>query len=84
MFVNQNFNTNIGKELGLTGISRIIVQFKIGQDGNIAEVRARSSREELKEEAIRVINSLPKMTPGEQNGQKVSVMYSLPIAFQTK
>ena len=81
-FVNENFNTDLGKELGLTGINRVIVQFKINASGKIVEVKARSSHPALEEEAKRVISSMPEMIPGEQNGQPVNVMYSLPIAFQ--
>ena len=35
----------------------------------------------LNHEALRVINSLPDFIPGEQNGKKVSVYYTLPIVF---
>ncbi|MDR5589261.1 M56 family metallopeptidase [Christiangramia sp. SM2212] len=81
-FVNENFNTDLGKELGLTGINRVIVQFKINTSGQIVEVKARAPHPALEEEAKRVISSMPDMIPGEQNGQPVNVMYSLPIAFQ--
>ncbi len=81
-FVNKNFNTDLGRELGLTGINRVIVQFKINDQGNIQEVRARAPKPELEEEAIRVIKAIPQLYPAEQNGSPVAVMYSLPIAFQ--
>jgi hypothetical protein len=45
-------------------------------------VKAKAAHPILKEEGIRVINSLPQMVPGKQNGQEVGVMYSLPIVFQ--
>ncbi|MDX1762632.1 MAG: energy transducer TonB [Christiangramia sp.] len=81
-FVNKNFDTSLGKKLGLTGVNRVIVQFRIDETGNIADIRARAPHPELEEEAKRVISSLPQMEPGEQNGQPISVMYSLPIAFK--
>ncbi|MDT0643856.1 M56 family metallopeptidase [Zunongwangia sp. F363] len=81
-FVSENFNAKIGKELGLKGTNRVIVQFKIGKDGTIQDVRSRAAAPELEKEAERVINSLPVMTPGKQNGKNVGVMYSLPIVFQ--
>ncbi|MCF4100226.1 M56 family metallopeptidase [Gillisia sp. M10.2A] len=80
-FVNKNFNVNLGKELGLTGMNRVIVQFKIDEQGNIANVKARAPHPDLEEEAKRVINSLPKMAPGKQDGKAAGVMYSLPIVF---
>ena len=82
-FVNKNFNTNLGKELGLTGINRIYVRFKIDIQGNIVDVQSRASHPKLEEEAVRVISLLPKMTPGKQRGEAVNVLYSLPIVFQT-
>jgi bla regulator protein blaR1 len=81
MFVNKNFNTNIGKENGLVGKQRINVIFKINQEGNIVDVRSRAPHPALEAEAIRVIKTLPKMTPGKQKGKVVTVPYSLPIIF---
>ncbi len=86
-FVNINFNTAIGKDLNIEGVTKIIVQFKIDKEGNITNVRSRSladnekARQKLEAEASRVISSLPQMEPGEFKGEKVGVMYSLPIAF---
>lgn len=81
-FVNRKFNTDLGSQLGLSGVNRIIVQFKIDKNGNITEVRSRAPHPKLEQEAARVINSLPKMQPGKQRGKAVSVLYSLPIVFQ--
>lgn len=82
MHVQENFNIKLGKEVGLTGVNRVIVQFKIDNTGKIIDVKSRAPHPKLEEEAKRVINSLPQMTPGEQNGKAVGVMYSLPIVFQ--
>ncbi|WP_372920439.1 energy transducer TonB, partial [Salegentibacter sp.] len=80
-FVSSNFNAKLGEELGLTGINRVIVQFKIDKTGNVVEARARAPKPELEEEAIRVVTSMPKFSPGKQNGTPVNVIYSLPIVF---
>ncbi|WP_378179040.1 peptidylprolyl isomerase [Aquimarina sp. SS2-1] len=80
-FVNRNFNTKIAESIGLTGVNRIYVRFKIDTTGNIVEVQSRAPAIELEEEAKRVIGSLPKMIPGESQGEKVNVLYSLPIVF---
>ncbi len=80
-FVGENFNTKLGKDLGLLGLQRIAVQFKIDKSGNIVDVEARAPKPELETEAIRIIKKLPQMQPGEQKGQKVGVLYSLPIVF---
>ncbi|SKB59487.1 Signal transducer regulating beta-lactamase production, contains metallopeptidase domain [Salegentibacter holothuriorum] len=81
-FVNMNFNTNLGKELNLKGVNRIITQFRIDETGKVVDVKARASHPALQEEAIRVISEIPQMQPGKQDGKDISVMYSLPIVFQ--
>jgi beta-lactamase regulating signal transducer with metallopeptidase domain len=79
--VNQNFDTGLGKELGLSGRNRVSVQFKIDKNGNIIDVRARAPHPELEKEAQRVIKTLPQMIPGQVDGEKVNVLYGLPINF---
>ena len=83
-YVNKEFDTDLGGELGLSGINRVIVQFRIDEKGNIGQVRARAPHPRLEQEAARVINSLPRMKPGKQRGKPVGVMYSLPIAFKVQ
>ena len=81
-FVQKKFNTDLASDLGLEGIQQIYVQFKIDKTGNITNVQARAPHPKLKQEAIKTIKALPKMTPGKQRGQAVGVLYSLPIRFQ--
>ncbi|WP_299213265.1 M56 family metallopeptidase [uncultured Aquimarina sp.] len=83
-FIGSEFNTEIGKELKLSGRQKILVKFKIDNLGNTTDVHARGPLLALENEAIRVINQLPKMTPGVQDGVNVGVMYSLPIVFEIK
>lgn len=81
-FVNKNFNTSMGIQLGLSGRNRVNVIFKIDEYGNVVEARSRAVHPKLEEEAKRVINLLPQMQPGKQRGKAVPVSYSLPIIFQ--
>jgi hypothetical protein len=83
-FVNRNFNINIASEFGLKGKQRIAVMFKIDKNGKVMDVRARAPHEALEDEAVRVINALPRFIPGEHNGEVVVVPYSLPILFQVQ
>ena len=80
-FVQRNFNTDLAGDLGLTGLLRIAVIFRIDKSGNVIGVRSRGPHPRLEEEAIRVIGLLPKMEPGLQKGKPVVVPYSLPIIF---
>jgi len=83
--VNRKFNSELASDLGLSpGVKRIFVMFKIDKNGNITDVMARAPHKRLQEEAIRVVNLLPKMTPGKQRGRPVGVKYSLPIAFKVE
>ena len=81
-FVKRKFDQELGGELGLSGIQRIYVAFKIDKSGNITNVRARAPHPRLAKEAENVVKALPKMTPGKQRGKAVGVLYSLPIVFQ--
>ena len=68
-------------ENGIQG--RVIVQFVVDKTGKVGEVKlARSVDKDLDNEAVRVCKSLPKFTPGRQNGQPVSVWYTLPVTFK--
>ena len=81
-FVNRKFDKELGSDLGLSGVQRIYVAFKIDRSGNITNVRARAPHPRLAKEAESVVKALPKMTPGKQRGKPVGVLYSLPIVFQ--
>ena len=37
--------------------------------------------EALREEAVYVVRSMPRWTPGRQNGKRVDTTYTLPISF---
>lgn len=81
-FVVQNFNTKVPKESSITGKQRIAVHFTITDKGTIENVRAKAQHSELMDEAIRVVEMLPKMIPGEHQGKKVNVEFALPIMFE--
>lgn len=83
-FVNKNFNNGLGADLGLTGLNRIYVRFKIDSKGNIVDIGARGPHPKLESEAERVVQMLPKMTPGNQRDKPVGVLYALPIIFEVR
>ena len=61
---------------------KVIVEFVVKKDGSVADIKIkRSVNPELDAEAIRVISTMPKWQPGEQNGNAVDTKYELPIAF---
>lgn len=83
-FIGKKFNTDLAGELGLSGVQKIYVLFKIDKNGEVTDIRARAPHPRLEKEAERVVNLLPKMVPGKQRGKPVRVPYSLPISFQVQ
>ena len=62
---------------------RVIVQFVISKTGKVINPSImRSVSPELDAEAVRVVNSMPLWTPGEQKGVPVNVKFTLPIQFR--
>jgi protein TonB len=80
--INRKFNKELASDLGLSGRQKIYVQFKIDKSGQVTDVKARAPHSRLEREAQRVIQKVPKMTPGKQKDKNVGVIYQLPIIFQ--
>jgi protein TonB len=62
---------------------KVYVGFMIDTLGNVKDVSVLKGIEpELDAEALRVIQSMPKWTPGQLSGKKVNIRYTLPIIFK--
>ena len=71
----------VAQENGVQG--RVIISFVVERDGSISDVKvARSVDPSLDREAQRVVKSMPRWTPGKQNGQTVRVKYTVPVVFR--
>ena len=71
----------VAQENGVQG--RVIVSFVVERDGSISDVRvARSVDPSLDREAQRVVKSMPRWSPGKQNGSTVRVKYTVPVVFR--
>lgn len=71
----------IAEENGIQG--RVIVGFVVERDGSVSQVQViRGVDPSLDKEAARVVASMPKWTPGRQNGQNVRVKYNVPVNFK--
>ncbi|MFB6342694.1 energy transducer TonB [Saccharicrinis sp. FJH62] len=81
VFLKKNLKyPEIAKEIGISGM--VYVQFVIEKDGSVSQVTiARGKDRSLDEEALRIVNMMPKWKPGIQNGQKVRVRMILPVKF---
>jgi len=71
----------VAQENGIQG--RVICQFVVNQDGSIVDVVVvRGVDPSLDKEAVRVIQEMPKWTPGKQGGKPVRVKFTLPVNFK--
>ena len=62
---------------------RVTVSFIVEKDGRVSNVRLlRSVQSSLDKEAVRVVKSMPKWTPGKHNGKPVRVRFNLPVMFK--
>lgn len=69
------------QDKGIEG--RVMVAFVVNRDGSISDAKvARKVDPSLDNEALRVINSMPRWIPGQQGGKNVRVRYTLPLLFR--
>lgn len=73
----------IAKENGVQG--RVTLQFTVNTDGSVSNVIVlRGVDSSLDKEAVRVVSSSPKWTPGKQRDRAVKVTYTFPVIFQLR
>lgn len=62
---------------------RVTVRFIVEKDGSISDVKpVLSVHPLLNKEAVRVVKSMPKWSPGKHNGKPVRVRFNLPVMFK--
>lgn len=83
-WVNQRLQyPEIAKENGVQG--RVMLQFTVNADGSVSNVKVlRGVDASLDKEAVRVVSSSPKWTPGKQRDRAVKVTYTFPVIFQLR
>lgn len=71
---------SLAKEAGIQG--RVFVSFVIEIDGSVSNIKIlRGIGGGCDEEAIRVVQSMPKWKPGTQRNNPVRVRFNLPLKF---
>ena len=79
---NPDDKLHFGKEVSLKIYVRVFVSFVVNQKGEVTNVKvARPFDPNLDKEAVRVVQSMPKWSPGKQRGKAVKVSYTVPINF---
>jgi len=71
----------LARENNIQGI--VALSFVINKDGSISDVTAlKDIGGGCAKEALRVVQTMPKWSPGEANGHTVKVRFVLPVRFQ--
>jgi periplasmic protein TonB len=81
-FLNDNIKyPQMARESGIQG--RVFVTFVVERDGSVTDVKVlRGIGGGCDEEAVRVIQNMPKWEPGKQRGKPVRVQFNMPILFK--
>ena len=62
---------------------KVYISFVVEKDGSVADAKVlRGIGGGCDEEALRVVNAMPKWTPGKQRNTPVRVQFNLPIVFK--
>lgn len=81
--IRKHFNyPQEAQKQGIQG--RVSILFHINGNGDITNIKTKGPNPILEAEAIRIINRLPKMTPGKQDGKPADVVFAIPITFKLK
>lgn len=80
-YVNSHIKyPEIARDQEIQGV--VTLRFVVLEDGRVGEVQVVKSLEShCDAEAIRVIKSLPRFTPGKQQGKPVRVWFTLPVRY---
>jgi protein TonB len=75
--------SDLAKENGIQG--RVVLTFLVDADGYVKNVTVlRGLDPSIDKEAVRVVSSSPRWTPGRQRDKNVKVRYNFPINFQIR
>ena len=83
-WVNQRLDyPQVCIENGVQG--RVTLEFTIRADGSLSDIKVlRGVDPALDSEAVRVVQSSPKWTPGRQRDRAVAVTYTFPVIFRLR
>ena len=71
----------VAEDNGIQG--RVIVTFVVGRDGSITDAKVvKSVDPSLDQEALRVVEAMPRWQPGKIEGKPVCVKYTVPVQFK--
>lgn len=83
-FVNENLKyPEYERDNGIAGT--VYIRFIVSKEGKVSNptiLKSVSGSHTFDKEVLRVVNKMPNWTPGEQDGKKVNVYFSMPVKFK--
>jgi len=81
-FFTKRFDIGIAEETGLKGLQSINCNFIIDENGLVEQTVLMTKTHPIIQKEIKTtLQKLPKMTPANQNGKNVKIIYKLPVKF---
>lgn len=80
-FINQRFDIELAKKLGVNGMLSMQADFIINKAGIVENISATGGPEKLNNHFVDIIKALPRFKPALENGEAVSVSIHLPISM---
>jgi hypothetical protein len=79
---SRTFDADLPNELGLfPGRKRVFIGFEIDTEGNITNIKAKAPHPRIKQEVIKVMQTMPRVIPGMQYDKNVNIKYSIPFTL---
>ncbi|WP_010228098.1 energy transducer TonB [Gillisia marina] len=80
IYIQQNINI---KSLTKYASAKAYAQFVVMESGEIKDIKIRTTNQDLKKEAYKLLNKLDVKSPAMLNGAPVRMIYTTPISFSS-
>ena len=82
-YVRRNMNPTISASVDNSTRTKVYLQFVVEPSGEITSIRVvQGINQQVNQEAIRLIEEMPRWEPGRIDGERVRVYYTIPIDFK--
>ncbi len=83
-YVKRNINPSVASLVKNSDRTKVYLQFIVEPNGEISSVRVVQgvNNPQVDQEAIRLIEDMPRWEPGRVDGERVRVYYTIPIDFR--
>ena len=82
-YIKRNINPSIKASVDNSSRTKVYLQFVVEPTGEITSIRVvQGINQQVNQEAIRLIQEMPRWEPGRIDGERVRVYYTIPIDFK--